>query len=80
MRSKVVGSAVAAAFALSVIMPGAMLAQDKPKVLVWTDAVRLPGFEAYRDSVADTVDVTVELARPGPAQDPAREPGGVRPS
>lgn len=61
MSRRVIGAAVTAAFALSVIVPGAVLAQDKPKVLVWTDAVRLPGFEAYRDSVADTVDVTVEL-------------------
>ena len=60
MRSKVVGSAVAAAFALSVIMPGAA-GPGEAEVLVWTDAVRQPGFEAYRDFVADTVDVTVEL-------------------
>jgi len=47
---------------VAVAAPMAVVAQDeKPKVLVWTDAVRQPGFEAYRDSVADTVDVTVEL-------------------
>ena len=61
MRSKVVGSAVAAAFALSVVVPGAALAQEKPQVLVWTDSVRQPGFEAYRDLVADEVDVKVEI-------------------
>ena len=58
---KVVGSAVAAAFALSVVVPGAALAQEKPQVLVWTDSVRQPGFEAYRDLVADEVDVKVEI-------------------
>ncbi len=61
MRSRVVASTIAAAFALSVVAPGAVLAQDKPQVLVWTDAVRQPGFEEYRDSVADEVDVTVEI-------------------
>jgi hypothetical protein len=61
MRSKVVGSAVAAAFAVSVAVPGAVLAQEKPQVLVWTDSVRQPGFETYRDLVADEVDVKVEI-------------------
>ena len=47
-------------------VPAAVVAQDteKPQVLVWTDAVREPGFQAYAASVADSVDVTVELARP----------------
>jgi len=61
MIRRVIGATATTAFALSVIVPGAGLAQDKPTVLVWTDAVRQPGFEAYRDSVADTVDVTVEV-------------------
>jgi multiple sugar transport system substrate-binding protein len=62
MNRGVIGLAATAVIAASAILPGAMLAQDeKPKVLVWTDAVRQPGFEAYRDSVADTVDVTVEV-------------------
>src|SRR5688500_6026260 len=61
MSRRVIGIVATGAFALSAIVPGAVLAQDKPTVLVWTDAVRQPGFEAYRDSVADTVDVTVEL-------------------
>jgi multiple sugar transport system substrate-binding protein len=67
MNRGLIGVAAATAvIAVSAIVPGAMLAQDeKPKVLVWTDAVRLPGFEAYRDSVADTVDVTVELVAQG---------------
>ncbi len=61
MRSRVIGTAATAAFALSVVVPGAVLAQDKPQVLVWTDSVRQPGFETYRDLVADTVDVKVEI-------------------
>ncbi len=60
MRRTVIGSTIALGLLLAAV-PVAVVAQDKPKVLVWTDAVRLPGFEAYRDSVADTVDVTVEL-------------------
>ena len=62
MRRTVVGLSMALALVAAAV-PVAVVAQDaeKPKVLVWTDAVRQPGFEAYRDSVADTVDVTVEL-------------------
>lgn len=60
MRTKIIGTAATAAFALSVVVPGAVLAQDKPQVLVWTDSVRQPGFEDFRDSVADRIDVTVE--------------------
>jgi len=62
MRRTVVGSVMALAL-VSTAVPAAVVAQDseKPQVLVWTDAVRLPGFETYRDLVADTVDVTVEL-------------------
>jgi ABC-type glycerol-3-phosphate transport system substrate-binding protein len=61
VRRTVIGSTIALGLLLAAIPAATGLAQDKPKVLVWTDAVRLPGFEAYRDSVADTVDVTVEL-------------------
>lgn len=61
MRSTVIGSAITAAFALSVVVPAAVLAQDKPQVLVWTDSVRQPGFEEYRDEVAGEVDVQVEI-------------------
>jgi multiple sugar transport system substrate-binding protein len=63
MRRTVIGLSTAVALALVAAAGPAVVAQDaeKPKVLVWTDAVRQPGFEAYRDSVADTVDVTVEL-------------------
>lgn len=61
MRRTIIGTAAALAVALAAI-PGAVgLAQDKPQVLVWTDSVRQPGFEAYRDLVADTVDVKVEV-------------------
>jgi len=57
---------VAPAFAVSLLLaaiPGGVGAQDaqKPQVLVWTDSVRQPGFEAYRDLVKDTVDVKVEI-------------------
>src|SRR5688500_6106284 len=61
MSRRVIATLATAAFALSVTVPVAVVAQDTPTVLVWTDAVRQPGFEAYRDSVADTVDVTVEV-------------------
>jgi multiple sugar transport system substrate-binding protein len=61
MRRKVIASALGSAFALSVLAPSAIVAQDKPEVLVWTDSVRQPGFEAYRDLVADEVDVKVEI-------------------
>jgi len=60
-RRSIIGTAAALAVALAAI-PGAVgLAQDKPQVHVWTDAVRQPGFETYRDLVADTVDVKVEV-------------------
>ncbi|MFV2065004.1 MAG: hypothetical protein ACC726_16055 [Chloroflexota bacterium] len=61
MRSRVIRSTLAAAFAVSVLVPSAVLAQDKPQVLIWTDSVRQPGFETYRDLVADEVDVKVEI-------------------
>lgn len=60
MRRTLVGLSMGLGLVAAAV-PMAVVAQDKPKVLVWTDAVRLPGFEAYRDSHADTVDVTVEL-------------------
>lgn len=61
MRRKAIGSAIGAALVTSAFVSGAVLAQDKPQVLVWTDPTRAPGFETYRDLVADTVDVQVEI-------------------
>lgn len=59
MRRNVTGSALALALALAALPAGAG-AQDKPQVLFWTDSVRQPGVETYRDLVKDTVDVKVE--------------------
>ena len=61
MNRRFVGVAATMAFAISAVAPGAAVAQDKPEVLVWTDSVRQPGFETYRDEVADTVDVQVQI-------------------
>ncbi len=61
MRRTRIASTVAAALALGAVSTGVGVAQDKPQVLIWTDAVRQPGFETYRDLVKDTVDVKVEV-------------------
>ena len=61
MNRRFVGVAATMAFAISAVAPSAAAAQDKPEVLVWTDSVRQPGFETYRDLVADDVAVDVQI-------------------
>jgi len=60
MRRTVIGSTAALALVLVAVPVGTGLAQDKPSILFWTDSVRQPGIEKYRDLMKDTVDVKVE--------------------